>query len=83
MAMAQARCHPPAQALTARRREGGDSGREAMWVLKRRRSDVIYAALRAGAITTAPTAPGTRPGHKTIQQRNRNTADTGLTLDPS
>lgn len=45
--MTQTRCHPPAQAMMTRRKESGDSGREAMRVLKRRLSDVIYAALRA------------------------------------
>jgi transposase len=30
MAMTQARCHPPAKTLIARRKEGGDSGGEAM-----------------------------------------------------
>jgi len=82
----------------ARREEGGDSGRQAMRVLKRRLSDVIYAALRADTITrprvlppdrrasdraAAPTAPGTRPGHMRILQLICNTADTRLTLDPS
>jgi transposase len=46
MALTQARWHPPATAMMARRKAGGDSGREALRVLKRRLSDVVYAALR-------------------------------------
>lgn len=45
MAMTQMRCHAPAKEMVARRRAGGDSGREALRVLKRRLSDVVYAAL--------------------------------------
>jgi transposase len=56
MAMTQARCHPPARAMMNRRKESGDSGREAMRVLKRRLSDVIYAALRADAVIPAQRA---------------------------
>lgn len=56
MAMTQARCHPPARAMMIRRKANGDSGREAMRILKRRLSDVIYAALRADAITPAQRA---------------------------
>jgi transposase len=56
MAMTQARCYTPAQAMMTRRKESGDSGREAMRVLKRRLSDVVYAALRADAITPAQRA---------------------------
>ena len=33
--------------MMARRKAGGDSGLEALRVLKRRLSDVVYAALRA------------------------------------
>ncbi|GAB1688658.1 IS110 family transposase [Krasilnikovia sp. M28-CT-15] len=47
IAMTQARCHLPAQELIARRKAGGDGGMEALRVLKRRLSDVIYQALRA------------------------------------
>jgi transposase len=46
IAMTQARCHPPAQELIARRRAGGDGGMEALRILKRRLSDVIYQAQR-------------------------------------
>ena len=47
IAMTQAHWHPPAKALIARRKATGDSGIEALRVLKRRLSDVIYAALQA------------------------------------
>lgn len=47
IAMTQARCHPPARDLMNRRRTSGDGGMEALRVLKRRLSDVIYRALHA------------------------------------
>jgi transposase len=47
IAMTQARCHKPARELMARRKADGDGGMEALRVLKRRLSDVIYQALRA------------------------------------
>lgn len=56
IAMTQARCHPPARAMMARRKESGDSGREALRILKRRLSDVIYTALRADIIARAKPA---------------------------
>jgi transposase len=46
MALTQTRWHPLAKAMMDRRKAGGDSGREALRVLKRRLSDVVYAALR-------------------------------------
>jgi transposase len=46
IALTQARWHPPAKSMMERRKAGGDSGREALRVLKRRLSDVVYAALR-------------------------------------
>jgi transposase len=49
IALTQARCHPQAKALLARRKAQGDSKREALRVLKRRLSDVVYRALRADA----------------------------------
>ncbi|UAC02034.1 IS110 family transposase [Dactylosporangium vinaceum] len=49
IAMTQARCHPPAQELIARRKAGGDGGLEALRVLKRRLSDVVYQALQTEA----------------------------------
>jgi transposase len=47
IALTQIRCHPPAQALFARRKASGDGGLEALRVLKRRLSDTVYTALRA------------------------------------
>ena len=47
IAMTQAHWHPAAKAMMERRKAGGDSGLEALQVLKRRLSDVVYAALRA------------------------------------
>jgi transposase len=46
IAMTQARCHQPAKDLISRRKAGGDGGLEALRVLKRRLSDVVYQALR-------------------------------------
>ena len=46
IALTQARWHPPAQALIERRRAGGNSGREAMRILKRRLSDAVFQSLR-------------------------------------
>ena len=46
IAMTQAHWHPAAKAMIERRKTGGDSGLEALRVLKRRLSDVVYAALR-------------------------------------
>jgi transposase len=56
IAMTQARCHPPARELIARRRTAGDGGLEALRVLKRRLSDVIYQALRADIEGREPAA---------------------------
>jgi transposase len=47
IALTQAHWHPPAKAMMDRRKTSGDSGREALRVLKRRLSDVVYTALRA------------------------------------
>jgi hypothetical protein len=47
IALTQLHWHPPAQALIARRRANGDGGLEALRVLKRRLSDVVYRALHA------------------------------------
>jgi transposase len=56
IAMTQARCHQPARELIARRKAGGDGGLEALRILKRRLSDVIYQALRADITTRRPAA---------------------------
>lgn len=47
IALTQSQWHPDAKALIARRRAQGDSSREALRVLKRRLSDVVYRALMA------------------------------------
>jgi transposase len=49
IALVNGRFDPRGQALLARRRAQGDSAREALRVLKRRLSDVVYRALRADA----------------------------------
>jgi transposase len=46
MALTQAHWYPPAKAMMERRKANGDGGLEALRVLKRRLSDVVYAALR-------------------------------------
>jgi transposase len=56
IALTQARCHPDARALLARRRAGGDGGLEALRVLKRHLSDVVYRALRTDATSPQPTS---------------------------
>ena len=45
IALTQARCYPPARELLDRRKNGGDGGREALRILKRRLSDVVYRAM--------------------------------------
>jgi transposase len=56
IAVTQSRWHPQAKALIARRTAAGNSNREALRVLKRRLSDVVYRALKNDAATTLPTA---------------------------
>jgi transposase len=56
IALTQTRWHPPAQALIARRRANGDGRLEALRVLKRRLSDVVYHALKADAANELPLA---------------------------
>jgi transposase len=56
IAMTQARCHPPARELIARRKTGGDGSLEALRILKRRVSDVIYQALRTDLNARHPAA---------------------------
>jgi transposase len=55
IALTQAHWHEPAKAMMGRRKAGGDSGLEALRILKRRLSDVVYAALRAD-LPKEPTA---------------------------
>src|SRR5215210_4973440 len=42
IALTQARWHPPAKQMIERRKSGGNSGREALRVLKRRLSDAVF-----------------------------------------
>jgi transposase len=56
IAMTQARCHPPARALLDRRKSNGDGGMEALRVLKRRLSDVVYKAMLTDQNQSQPTA---------------------------
>ena len=56
IALTQVHWHPPAQAMIARRRANGDGGLEALRVLKRRLSDVVYRALRADLTATVAEA---------------------------
>ena len=56
IALTQTQWHPQAKALIARRRAQGDSPREALRVLKRRLSDVVYRALRADVEARLPMA---------------------------
>jgi hypothetical protein len=56
IALTQAHWHPEARALIARRKANGDGGLEALRVLKRRLSDVVYRALLAD-VQAPPTTP--------------------------
>ena len=49
IAMTQARHHAPARALMTRRKESGKSGKEALRILKRHLSNVVYQALTTDA----------------------------------
>jgi transposase len=54
IALTQARCHPPARELIDRRKSNGDGGREALRILKRRLSDVVYRAMLADQTDQPP-----------------------------
>lgn len=54
IAITQARCHPQGKALLARRCAAGNTRREALRVLKRRLSDIVYRALIHDAHTPTP-----------------------------
>ena len=56
IALTQARWHPPAKAMIERRRNGGNSGREAMRILKRRLSDAVFKALIQDQTSALPLA---------------------------
>ena len=58
IALTQAHWHEPAKAVMARLRAGGDGGLEALGVLKRRLSDVVYTALHADRSRTMDTVDG-------------------------
>ncbi|AWK76860.1 IS110 family transposase (plasmid) [Rhodococcus oxybenzonivorans] len=47
IALSQAHCHDDARALLSRRKANGDGGMEALRILKRRLSDVVYRAMIA------------------------------------
>ena len=55
MALTQAHWHPDARAYLERRKDAGDTPKEALRALKRRLSDVVYRALLADA--DSPAAP--------------------------
>ena len=54
IALTQARCYPPARELLDRRKSNGDGGREALRILKRRLSDVVYRAMLADQTDQPP-----------------------------
>lgn len=54
--MTQAHWYEVAKTMMARRKAGGDSGLEALRVLKRRLSDIVYAALQADLKIKQPAA---------------------------
>jgi transposase len=56
IALTQARWHPPAKVMIERRRNSGNSGREAMRILKRRLSDAVFKALIQDQILAIPAA---------------------------
>ncbi len=56
IAMTQARLHPPARELMQRRQLNGDGGMEALRILKRRLSDVVYRAMLTDQKQSSPAA---------------------------
>lgn len=56
IAITQARFHPPARQLLDRRKKSGDGGMEALRILKRRLSDVVYRAMLADQKQSLPVA---------------------------
>jgi transposase len=56
IALTQAQWHPDARTMLARRKAQGDGGLEALRILKRRLSDVVYRALKTDATTALPLA---------------------------
>lgn len=56
IALTQAHWHPEARAMLTRRKAAGDGGLEALRILKRRLSDVVYRAMITDAETLTTTA---------------------------
>jgi transposase len=56
IALTQAQWHPDAKTMIARRKAQGDGGLEALRILKRRLSDVVYHALEADTANQLPLA---------------------------
>lgn len=56
IALTQAQWHPDAKTMIARRKGQGDGGLEALRILKRRLSDIVYRALKADAANQLPLA---------------------------
>jgi ribosomal protein S4 len=54
IALTQARLHPPARERLDRRKNNGDGGMEALRILKRRLSDIVYRAMLADQTTRSP-----------------------------
>ena len=77
IAITQIRVHPPAKELYSRRRASGDGGMEALRVLKRRLSDVVFHAL-----TRRPNKPSTTRGLTEEQDADGFTSG-GLLAKPS
>jgi len=58
IALTQARCYPPARELLERRTNSGNGGMEALRILKRRLSDVVYRRMiRDLAAASHPAQP--------------------------
>ena len=74
IAMTQSRMHPPARELWARRKAGGDGGMEALRILKRRLSDVVYRAMLADE------SQSTRAEEQETDTRRHDTLDATETL---
>jgi transposase len=56
IALTQARFHPPARELLDHHKSGGDGGMEALHILRRRLSDVVYWAMLADLSDPLPAA---------------------------
>jgi transposase len=56
IALTQARLYPPARELLERRKSNSDGGMEALRILKRRLSDVVYRAMLTDQTEQPPVA---------------------------